>query len=82
MRILSLTKRFIKILREKSSGKAHTTSEEQFNTSKQLIVTEEEIREAQEYFFRKATLEIKHFLKERTYKNIIEERNGILYHTG
>ena len=72
LKILSLTKRFIKILRQKSSGKAHTTSEEQFNTSKQLIVTEEEICQAQEYFFRKATLEIKHFLKETTHKNITD----------
>ena len=82
LRILSLIKRFIKILQEKSSGKAHTTSEEQFNTSKQLTVTEEEIYQAQEYFFRKATLKIKHFLKEATYKNITEERNGTLYYTG
>ena len=81
-RILSL--RFIKILWQKSSGKAHTTSEEQFNTfsSKQRLVTEEEIHEAQEYFFRKATLERKHFLKKTTYKNITEERKGILYYTG
>ena len=31
LKILSLIKRFIKILREKSCGKAHTTAEEQFN---------------------------------------------------
>ena len=82
LRILSLIKRFIKILREKTSGKAHATSEEQFNTSKQLTVTEEEIRQAQEYFFQESKSRNKTFFKETTYKNITEERNGILYYTG
>ena len=81
LRILSLIKKFINILQEKSSGKAHK-SEKQFKTSRQLLVTEEEICQAQEYFFRKATLEKKYFLKETTYTNITEERNGILYYTG
>ena len=60
-----INQKIINIFQVKSSGKAHT-SEKQFKTSRQLLITEEEICQAQEYFFRKATLEKKHFLKEMT----------------
>ena len=34
------------------------------------------------YFFRKASLEIKHFQSEDSYKNIATEKHGILFYTG
>ena len=34
------------------------------------------------YFFRKGSLEIKHFLNKNSYKNISKEKNSILYYTG
>ena len=40
------------------------------------------IKAAMQYYFRSATKEVKHFLPESKYKNISEEKSGILYHTG
>ena len=40
------------------------------------------VKEALAYFFRKCTLEIKHFLPEQKYVNISKEIDGILYYSG
>ena len=37
---------------------------------------------ALQYYFRKATDEVKHFLPESSYKNMSEERNGVLHYPG
>ena len=41
-----------------------------------------EVDEAEEYFFRKATAEIRHFCKPRDYQHFSKERNSILYFSG
>ena len=56
------------------------------NTSKpepgNIILTDKEIREAENYYFRKATKEVKHFAKFKEYKDVTEEKDRILYYTG
>ena len=40
------------------------------------------LNDALHYYFVKATLEVKHFLPKSEYKNISEEKGGVLYYTG
>ena len=42
----------------------------------------DEIQNAERYFFRAATEEVKHFMKEKQYGKISKEQNGILTFTG
>ena len=55
-----------------------------FNCENGLVValSEQNISSALDYFYSKATLEVKKFLKGKSYKNITIEKNGILYYTG
>ena len=47
-----------------------------------VIITPEDLQKAENYFYRKATNEVKKFLKPETYQNISKEVNSILYYTG
>ena len=40
------------------------------------------LNDALHYYFVKVTLEVKHFLPKSEYKNISEEKGGVLYYTG
>ena len=97
MRIIATIQRFIKKLKERVNLKRGTSNKENPSAENtklhqqpppsskaklQLIFSEEEIKSAENYFFKKATAEIKHFLKENQYKRISKERDGILYYTG
>ena len=53
-----------------------------FEKESPLILLEEEISDAKNYYFRKATAEIKHFSKPAEYETISKEQDGILYYTG
>ena len=55
-----------------------------FACVKGLVVTIDDncLADSLDYYFRKATLEIHHFLSEKQYKNISYERNGVLHYTG
>ena len=55
-----------------------------FNCKKGLVVTlsDECLIALLFYFYKKATLEIKHFLSKNAYKHISKERNEVLYFTG
>ena len=46
-----------------------------------VCLSDENIKSAMTYFFRKATQEIKHFLKPRVYSSISTEIEGILYYS-
>ena len=50
--------------------------------SKVILFTENELKEAENYFFKKATLKVKKFAKLSQYEKISTEANGILYHNG
>ena len=47
-----------------------------------LIIPEDVINKAKQYFFRKATLEVEKFAKPSQYKNISHESHGVLMYTG
>ena len=55
-----------------------------FTCQKGLVVTIDDniLGDSLNYYFKKATLEIKHFLAEKQYKTISYEKNGVLYYTG
>ena len=54
-----------------------------FNCPKGLVVTlnDDLLKRALDYFYKKATLEIKKFIPKNVYKNISNEKNNILYYT-
>ena len=47
-----------------------------------INLTDVDIQVALDYFYRKSTLEIKHFSDKKVYEKISEEKDGILYYTG
>ena len=47
-----------------------------------INLTDSDINEALNYFSKKATLEVKHFVSTNVYQNISGEKNGILYYQG
>ena len=47
-----------------------------------VFVSDVIIKEAEMYFYRKASDEVKRFLKPHQYKTISRETNGVLYYTG
>ena len=47
-----------------------------------IELSEEILQTALNYFYKRATLEIKYFQNKNVYKNISKEKNGILYYTG
>ena len=54
----------------------------QKQVSKIILFTENELKEAENYFFKKAPLEVKKFAKPSQYEKIFTEANGILYYSG
>ena len=68
--------KFIKLVKTKSPQKF------QNNDVNSITLSDEEILAAKEYFFRKATLEVKRFIKPTQYQKISIERDGILYYSG
>ena len=72
IRILAHVIRFVKILRKQISNKM-TNPIQVFST---------EINDAETYFFKKATLEVKKFNKKRFYEKFTIEKNEILYYSG
>ena len=62
-----------------------TKSPQKFQNNKDvnsITPSDEEILAAKEYSFRKATLEVKQFIKPTQYQKISIERDGILYYSG
>ena len=59
-----------------------TTEISKQNDVSSITLSDEEILAAKEYFFRKATLEVKKSIKPTQYQKISIERDGILYYSG
>ena len=78
LRILALVIKFIHQLRLSHKGfiKLHPNS-----SLKDVLPTEEEIRQAKLYFFTKSTEELKHFTSSKKFQDISHEKDGIIYHT-
>ena len=69
--------KFIKLVKTKPPQKFQNN-----NDVNSITLSDEEILAAKEYFFRKATLEVKRFIKPTQYQKISIERDGILYYSG
>ena len=68
-----------------TEGKIHrydSNVEIQCKQGQVIILHEDDIKESFDYFYRKSTLEIKHFLHKKDYNDIADEKNGILYYKG
>lgn len=59
----------------------HPETEDYCQTMK-LVLTDEEITESENYFYRKATLEVKQFSKLKDYKGVTFMKDNILYYSG
>lgn len=47
-----------------------------------LVFSDEEMKRAEDYFFKKATREVQHFCKKKDYETITKLEGDILYYTG
>ena len=65
IRILAIVMKYIKILHERITRKPNAVIDAK--VQKQIILSEEELKAAEYYFFKKGTLEMKQFYKEETY---------------
>ena len=85
VRLVALLKLFVKKCRTAVELKRKGLDIERCKTLPQPVdvtLNDEEIREAENYFFRKTTAELRHFAKPSEYEKISSEKEGILYYTG
>ena len=85
VRILSIAILFFRKLRDRVKQKRKISEVIKFDEIKnqmKIIIPDEVKREAEKYFYRKATLEVKKFLKPSQYQNLSKEVDGILHYTG
>jgi len=52
------------------------------STTSSIFLTESEIKQSKDYFFKKSAQELKHFIPSKKYRDITTEKNGILIYTG
>ena len=77
IRIMAYVLKFIIAIRKKSTTTSKT------NLPNQLpFLTDEDICNSRQYYFKRATQEVKHFNHQSKLKKISEEKDGILYFTG
>ena len=80
IRIIAIIKRFTKCCLDKTKIDLPSSSEQL--SDKFIYLTDNELNDAANYYFRKATLEIKHFLKKESYMSISQGKDTILYYVG
>ena len=68
--------------RERSCVGQPVEPDEEERGARTVNLTQEELTGAEDYFFRKATEEVKQFVKPAEFRRFSEERGGILYFTG
>ena len=85
IRILAIIYTFIRTLQhEVSRSRSGVVKIKNSSKSSEglVFISNDSLVEAEKYYFRKATNEIKHYLKPSQYQNISKEIEGILYYTG
>ena len=83
IRILALVYKYVRILHERATSHATPiTTVNTINVTANIFIPDEDIASAETYFFRKATSEVKEFLKPNQYERISTENNNILYYSG
>ena len=78
IRIFAFVLRFIRNVRTKTKVKPTINQ----GNIKMITLSEEEIRASQAYYFKKATAEVKKFVKPSSYQKISTEKDGVLYYSG
>ena len=82
--VIALVLRFIKHCREKVRTvllKPSPVLPTTVNTS-DIMITDTEIKQAENYYFRRATYELKHFNKPTIYEKISSDKDGLLIYKG
>jgi len=82
VRILATVIKYINLLRRSTNNIRVTRSRAAAKVQPTITISDDDIKSAEEYFYRKATMEVKHFVKPSQYERISEEVNGILYYSG
>ena len=81
VRILALVIKFLQLLKSSVAlRKNSTTSTIEFKSNGRL--TDEQLKQAETYFWRKGTDEVKQFVSKEKYKRISTDVDGILLYTG
>ena len=78
IRIFAFVLRFIRNVQTKTKVKATINQ----GNIKMVTLSEEETRASQAYYFKKATAEVKKFVKPSSYQKKSTEKNGVLYYSG
>ena len=78
VRIMAFVLKFINCTRSNEKRRSSST----LSKFKSPSLTSEDMEKAKNYFFKKATLEVKHFNKERFYSKFSKEKDDILFYTG
>ena len=81
VRILAIVFRFISRVKYWTKNK-EAKSQRIYATSETFVLSEDDIKAAKVYMFKRASLEVKHFLKPSQYKDISQDVDGILTYTG
>ena len=80
IRIIGFVFKFINNVQERLKGNLVNSSN--YQNIKMVTLSEEEIKASRLYFFKKATAEVKKFVKLSNYQKISVEKNEVLYYTG
>ena len=78
IRIVAFVIKFVRVLQSKVKGKKQNDCNDEFVP----LLSNEDISQAETYYFKKGTLEIKHFYKEDFYSKFTKEVDGILRYSG
>ena len=78
VRIMGMVMKFINACRKKRTS----SPDRQLVEVKVVTLTPEELKLGENYFFRKATAEVKKFSAKKEYENCSVEKEGILYFSG
>ena len=83
VRVLAYVNRFISTCRARViATKTGNQAPPPTNQISNLQLSQQEIQDSQNYFFRAGTREVKHFAKEKDWRHCSVEKEKILYYTG
>ena len=84
IRIVALVIKFTNLLKNTKIDKARRKLKglETATDKKIQPISEKDIDLAEDYYFKKASLEVRHFVKEAQYTKFSKEKDGELLHTG
>lgn len=86
VRIMAIVQRFVSCCKEARSAAVKRREAAQETSQQQkgelLSLTDNQVRNAEDYFFKKGTAEVLHFSKPKDYRNCSQLKDGILYFSG